>query len=276
MYLAEARYFRPIFEWHWKKGLIYGSDNRSRGNNPVAYGDYFRANRWYSAPGNDAARFETKLVQTKVSSSIAHLYDRPRVWLEAFHSTGWGTTPESFIKATDIHFNLGASLLCLHGLYYTTFGSWWEWAPPDFHFRMPYWPHLKNWFKYVERLSYLLSQGHHVCDVAVLYPTSSLQAYPESQPDFSAAHALYAAGIDFDFIDYQSLARAKVKNGKLHVADETYSVFIMDNMKAVRFSSLKKACDLFRSGGVVIGLETLPMASDRAGSDDSEIDAIEK
>jgi hypothetical protein len=279
MSLAETRYFRPIFEWHWKRGLIYGSDNKGRGKNPVAYGDYFRANSWYSAPGNDAARFETKLVQTKVSSSIAHLYDRPRVWFEAFHSTGWGTTPESFIKATDIHYNLGASLLCLHGLYYTTFGSWWEWAPPDFHFRMPYWPHLKNWFKYVERLSYLLSQGNHVCDVAVLYPTSSLQAYsenPEIRPDFSAAHALYAAGIDFDFIDYQSLARSKVKDGKLYIADETYSVVILDSMKAVRFSSLKKACDLFRSGGVVIGLETLPIASDRVGSDDPEIDAIEK
>jgi hypothetical protein len=276
-FLAEDRYFRPIFEWHWKRGMVFGCDNWGRGKNPVAYADYFRATRWFTAPGNDAPRGGTALIQTKVSSSIAHLYNRPRVWLEAFHSMGWQASPQLFTEATDRHFLLGGNLLCLHGLYYTTYGGWWEWAPPDFHFRMPYWPHMKDWLKSIERKSYLLSQGHHVCDVAVVYPTSPMHADPGiKSPSFSTAVSLYSSGIDFDFIDYQSLARATVKDGQLHIAGERYRVLVMEDMKAVRFSSLKKAQELFRSGGVVIGTGALPSASDRVGADDPEIDAIEK
>jgi hypothetical protein len=96
------------------------------------------------------------------------------------------------------------------------------------------------------------------------------------QPAFSAAHALYDSGIDFDFIDYQSLARATVSDGRLHVAGEHYRVLVMDDLRAVRFSSLRKAQELFRSGGVVLGTGELPSASDRTGAEDQEIDAIEK
>ena len=52
--LVERRYFKPIFEWHWQRGKLFGCDNWGRGLNPAAYGDYFRATRWFSAPGNDA------------------------------------------------------------------------------------------------------------------------------------------------------------------------------------------------------------------------------
>ncbi len=274
--LAEERYFKPIFEWHDRRGLIFGCDNYGRGLNPLAYGDYFRTTRWFTAPGNDAPQGGTALVQTKVSSSIAHLYHRPRVWLEAFHSMGWDARPEQITRATDIHYLLGGNLLCLHGLYYSTLGGWWEWAPPDFHFRMPYWPHMKGWLKYVERLSYILSQGRHVCDVAVVYPTSSMQAFTDAGPKgaFAVAHSLFDAGIDFDFIDYQSLARAEVKDGKLAVAGEEYRVLIIADMKAMRFTSLEKARDLFRSGGLVLATGALPQASDRKGRTDAEVDKI--
>ena len=145
--LAERRYFKPIFEWHWQRGKIFGCDNWGRGLEPFRYGDYFRATRWFSAPGNDAPNPANgySFIQTKVSSSVAHLYKKPRVWLEAFHSLGWNAQLSQIDLSTYKHFQFGANLLCLHGLYYTTYGGWWEWAPPDFHFRMPYWPHFKEW-----------------------------------------------------------------------------------------------------------------------------------
>ena len=274
--LAEERYFQPIFQWHWERGKTFGCDNWGRGLNPVAYVDYFRATRWFGAPGNDAPQGATALVQTKVSSSISHLYQRPRVWLEAFHSMGWGASPEMFTEATDRHYLLGGNLLCLHGLYYTTLGGWWEWAPPDFHFRMPYWPHLSAWLRSIERQSYLLSQGRHVCDVAIIYPASPMHADPGIQSRaFRAAHELYEAGIDFDFIDYQSLSRAEIRDGRIHVSGESYRVLIMDDMEAVRFASLKKAEELYQNGGIVVALKTLPGASDRMGRDDPILDSIE-
>ena len=57
------------------------------------FGDYFRAVRWYTAPGHDTPGGRADLRKNKVSSSIAHLYQRPRVWLEGYHSLGWGATP---------------------------------------------------------------------------------------------------------------------------------------------------------------------------------------
>ncbi len=169
--LAEERYFKPIYDWNAERGLIYGCDNEGRGLNPTQYLDYFRAISWFTAPGNDAPARGSSFRQTKVSSSIAHLYGRPRTWLEAFHSMGWDANGGLLTRQLDHHLIAGGNLLCLHGLYYTTHGGWWEWAPPSFHFRMPYWPHMKVWLKYAERMCYVLSQGEHVCDIAILYPT---------------------------------------------------------------------------------------------------------
>ncbi|HOD82703.1 MAG: Glycosyl hydrolases family 2, sugar binding domain [Planctomycetes bacterium ADurb.Bin126] len=277
MDLAEERYFKPVFEWHWKRGLIYGCDNNGRGLAPLEYGDYFRATRWFTAPGNDAPARGLSFLQTKVSSSIAHLYERPRTWLEAFHSMGWASRPEWLTEQLDRHFLFGGNLLCLHGLYYSTDGGWWEWAPPDFHFRMPYWPHAQKWFHYARRLSYLLSQGRHVCDVAILYPTATMQAgMGDQKPAFQAAAELFNAGIDFDFIDDQSAARAEIEDGHLVVSGERYKVLILADSKVVRYGLVPKVLEFFRNGGKVIALGSLPLASDRAGSDDVLVDQVFK
>ena len=276
--LVEKRYFKPIFEWHWQRGLIFGCDNWGRGLKPANYGDYFRATRWFSAPGNDAPRRGYSFIQTKVSSSVAHLYKRPRVWLEAFHSMGWNAQPSQIHFSTNKHYQFGANLLCLHGLYYSTHGGWWEWAPPDFHFRMPYWPHFKNWLKSAERLSYLLSQGTHVCDVAIMYPVAPLQAKNggDKSVAFKTGEMLFNKGMDFDFIDFQSLNRAKPSDKTFTVSDEKYRVLVLADMSAIHFSSLQKALEIFNNGGIIVGIGKLPAASDRKGANDPQVDRIVK
>jgi len=159
MALMEERFFQPIYRWHASRGLIFACDSGGRGRNPSEFGDYFRATRWYTAPGHDTPGGHADLIKGKVSSSIASLYRRPRVWLEGYHSLGWGATPERLMQATRENYLFGCTLLNLHGLYYSTHGSFWEWAPPSYHFRMPYWEHMGVFLKYFDRLSYLLSQG---------------------------------------------------------------------------------------------------------------------
>lgn len=276
MDLSEERYYKPIYNWHAERGLMYGADNLSRGKNPVAYIDYFRANSWYTAPGNDAPARGSSFLETKVSSSISHLYQRPRTWLEAFHSMGWGSSGAWLTRQIDHHFIAGGNLVCMHGLYYSTHGGWWEWAPPDFHFRMPYWPHMKQWLNYTERMSYLLSQGSHVCDIAILYPTELIQAYPESKPDnvFDTAIKLSNSGLDYDFIDFRSLRTAEISNQVLKVADEQYKIIVLSDMEAIHFSSLQKILDFYRSGGIVLATGKLPKTSSRKGENDPEVDRI--
>ncbi|MHB0958347.1 MAG: glycosyl hydrolase [Pirellulaceae bacterium] len=278
MALMEERYFEPIYHWHASRGLIFGCDSGGRGLQPDEFGDYFRASRWYTAPGHDTPGGQADLIKGKVSSSIASLYRRPRVWLEGYHSLGWGATPERLMYATRENYLYGCTLLNLHGLYYTTHGSFWEWAPPCYHFRMPYWEHMGVFLKYFERLSYLLSQGTFVCDVAVLYPVAPFEAGLDgpqaTQAAFDTARALMAAGINFEFVDADSLARARVHNGKLEVTDSCYRVLVVPQMEAIRWSSLVQAHAFAEAGGLVLNVGTLPFASDRAGRQDPELDAL--
>ena len=274
MSLMEERYFEPIFNWHHSRGKIFACDPCSRGTDPGEFGDYFRATRWYTAPGHDTPGGSADLIKNKVSSSIANLYQRPRVWLEGYHSLGWGATPEVLMKVTRENYLYGASLLNLHGLYYSTYGSYWEWAPPCYHFRMPYWAHMKTFFGYFERLSYIASQGHLVADVAVVYPVApyeaGLDANKARDTAFAVARELFGAGINFEFIDHQSLERAAVKGGRLYVAgpEASYKALVFPAMRAVRWSSLEKAAAFAQAGGLVYAAGALPEVSDRAGAND--------
>ena len=279
MALMEERYFKPIYQWHASRGMIYACDSGGRGTDPHEFGDYFRATRWYSAPGHDTPGGNADLIKGKVSSSVANLYQRPRVWLEGYHSLGWGAAPERLMQATRENFLYGCTLLNLHGLYYTTYGSYWEWAPPCYHFRMPYWAHMGTFLGYFERLSYLLSQGHLACDVAVVYPVAPFEAETNGEmaknTAFELAHKLLAAGINFEFIDNDSLARAVVENGRLVVKDAgaSYQALVLPNMDAVRWPTIEKAAAFAKAGGKVYNVGAVPTVSDHAGRDDPALAA---
>jgi hypothetical protein len=272
--LSEENFFEPVYRWHQERGMTFGCDHGGRGRDVTEFGDYFRTQRWNQGPGSDQPRLSKDIIKAKVASSIAHLYKRPRVWLEGFHSSGWGTSSADVTDAIFANFVAGYNLLSFHGLYYSTMGGWWEWAPPDNHFRMPYWNQIDPLMSCIQRLSYLLSQGYHNCDVAIIYPTEPVVAEMDGEKSvniaFETGELLYDKGVDFDFIDYESLARSEVKNGELNVSDERYKVLIMPSMKAIRYSSLKKIEEFRNAGGIVVNIGDLPEANDKTGMNDSE------
>jgi hypothetical protein len=278
--LSEEGFFRPVFDWHQQRGMIMGCDHGGRGRRVDEFGDYFRTQRWNQGPGADQPRLGKDLIKAKVAASIAHLYRRPRVWLEGFYGSGWGTTSAGLVDATFANYAMGFNLLGLHGMYYSTHGGWWEWAPPDNTFRMPYWPHLRGFMDCQQRLAYLLSQGDHRCDAAILYPVAPVEAGMGGgeavKAAFDTARQIYEKRIDFDFMDFESLARAKVVGAELHVSGEIYRVLILPAMRAVRHSTLEKAVEFKRAGGLVLAVGALPEASDRVGRDDPEVAAMVK
>ena len=260
--LTEERYFKPIYDWHAARGMIYACDPASRGRNPMEFGDYMRCMRWYTAPGFDTPGSGPDPVKCKMGSSIAHLYHRPRVWLEGYHSLGWQASTETIFAATARNYVYGANLLNLHGLYYTTFGGYWEWAPPCYHFRQPYWTLLPHTLKYFERLSWALTRGDHVCDVAIVTPQETCvmdrgrgrQAAGLSHQlvDKLAVHGT----TDCDYIDSDSLAKATVGKDAygptLDVVGEHYRVVIVPQMKVMRETSRTKLAAFAQAGGRVI------------------------
>jgi len=307
MSLTERGWFEPLYRWHEARGLLFGHDNAGRGGIAVGgahYGDTLRAMRWYSAPGSDDPKLNgpRAFKGIKVASSLAHLYDRPRVWAECFHSSGWGVSPAAVRDGLNALFALGATVVNLHGLYYSTLGGWWEWAPPDFHFRQPYWAHMGALNHYASRLSWFLSQGRHICDVAIFYPSEAvaLGVNPKAGPDliaerslseaqrneadysedlaealtFAGASALFDAGVDFDFIDSDSLGRGSSEGDELRVAVARYRVVVLLQATAMPWVALQTLLAFSRAGGRVVIVGDEPRMSDRAGAHDPELHAL--
>ncbi|MBT8044986.1 MAG: hypothetical protein KJO79_08545, partial [Verrucomicrobiae bacterium] len=238
--LVEETYWKKIYAWTMERGILTSHDNWGRGSiarQTEGYIDYFRTQRWYSAPGyDDAGQYpinKRNYYDTKIASSIARLYGRPRVWNEAFHSSGWGRTTDQTLSWLTAGMAFGANLYNEHGLYYSTNASTWEHAAPDPHWRQPYWTFYQTLSDWVTRTSYLMSQGTHVVDVAVHYPVVDVLAKVAEKKARSRAQriaqrreqnrymdlsrTLYDAAIDNDIFDDDSCLSAKVKNGTLRM-----------------------------------------------------------
>jgi hypothetical protein len=273
--LSEEHFFKPVYQWHQDRGLIFGCDHGGRGRVVDEFGDYFRTQKWNQGPGSDQPNLGKDITKAKVASSIAHLYNRPRVWLEGFYGSGWGTTSSGLTDAILANFTMGYNLLSLHGLYYSTMGGWWEWAPPCNHFRMPYWKQIDPLMTGVQRISYTLSQGYHRSDVAIIYPTEPVVANIEGKQSvntaFNTGTELYKNGIDFDYIDFESLVRAEVKNGELLVAGEKFKVLVIPSMKVMRHASLRKIEEFKNAGGIIVNIGEQPIASENSGVNDDEV-----
>ena len=276
---AEAAYFKPFYDWHAERGLICGFDQQSpaRMALPIGavdeYADYMQTHSWYGAPGSDHHG------NGKIHSSMAHLYQRPRSWIEAFHSSGWGGTIEETFDWLVPWLRAGLTLYNPHAVYYSTRGGWWEWAPPSTCWRQPYWQHYRVMADAVMRLTGILSLGRHVCDIAVLFPTTTVQAdYRMTGPGQAGrrAEACFVAvtgsmfwnnpkpGVldsdrrDYDMIDDASIARATLIDGQLCVAAEAYRCLILPAITHLEPSAAAAVRAFAAGGGLVITVETIP------------------
>ena len=100
--LSEENFFIPVYEWHQRRGLLFGCDHGGRGRDVGEFGDYFRTQRWNQAPGCDQPMLQKDIIKNKVASSISHLYERQRVWLEGFHSSEWSTNSAQLLSLIHI------------------------------------------------------------------------------------------------------------------------------------------------------------------------------
>ncbi len=89
---------------------------------------------------------------------------------------GLGGTQEENLAWTNENCAYGINLYNRHGGLYTLMRGWYEWAPPAVNYFQPYWKYWKSFTDYVKRLSYILSQGKHRADVALLYPLTTMHA----------------------------------------------------------------------------------------------------
>jgi hypothetical protein len=289
--LAEEAFFRPLSEWHEKRGFICGFDQHVRAGEPADgvayYADYPRTMRWFSAPGSEHGG------DSKVHSSLAHLHGRPYVWMEAFHSTGWGGTLADTFEWLVPRLQSGATLYNPHAIYYSTRGGWWEWAPPSTCWRQPYWRHYPIFERAVRRLAAVLSEGSHVADIAVLYPGAAAQAGLEHAATAQTVYGqvvvsvgspkenhLWTPGVldrdnrDFDVVDDEAMTRARVEGGTLSIAAESFRAVILPGCAVLESATAAMLVRFIESGGLVVAVGPLPAFAAGRRADRAPVDAL--
>lgn len=283
--LTEEALFRPLAAWHRERGLLLGSDQShpARAGYPAQstqiYTDYFRTHRWYGAAGSDHHG------DAKVHSSLAHLYGHERVWIEAFHSSGWGGTLEDTYGWLLPFLRSGANLYNPHASYFGTAAGWFEWAPPSTDWRQPYWQQYPAFSRAVARICSIMSWGGYAAGVAVLHPTATMQALvPLDAPvrhfgdgrlgdghalaDETQRHyldlcgsnnwlgphagALDRRGISFDVVDDDSVQRAEATGGALRIRDLAYGAVLLPSASVLEVGTARRLAELLDAGGRVV------------------------
>ncbi|MBI4580729.1 MAG: hypothetical protein HY718_13565 [Planctomycetes bacterium] len=282
--LCEEAFFIPLHEWHERHGLLCGYDQTNRNADPIGgegyYVDYFKTMRHYSAPGNDHGG------DAKPHQSIADLYGRPRVWIEGFHSSGWGQTLEDIMTLLHPWVADGSTLYNPHAIYYSTHGSFYEWAPPDTGWRQPYFAHHPHLADYVSRMCWLLTRGRHVADVAVLHPVTTVHAasgFGHASAMGQQAKAAYwavqntlrAERLDYIVIDEDSIERAAIANGRLGVGNASIRMLVLPAARVLRDSTVVQLGRFTNAGGTIVVVGAAPASIVRSSTEAADKADIE-
>ncbi|WP_231506230.1 hypothetical protein [Paenibacillus sp. UNC451MF] len=300
--LAEQSFFIPLGAWHRERDMLLCCDQAGPARRADPHGaqrlylDYFRTHRWYNAPGSDMDG------EIKPHSSMVHLHGGNRVFLEAFHSSGWGGTLEETMHWLIPWLQAGATVYSPHSIYYSTRGGWWEWAPPDTGWRQPYFEHYPVFADTISRLCFMLSEGTHVCDIAVHYPSYAVcghlsladgkknehpmgisnrdpneevtriqNIYKQitgswSRRDHNQPGALRKAQLDFDIADDSALQKAIPEGDKLKIAEERFAALLLCGTTLMDDDARSRIEAWLQGNGFVIAVGVPEAEQDLAGA----------
>ncbi len=193
---------------------------------------------------------------------------------------------------SDLHFICGINKLVAHGYAYSPpaagMPGWGYYASVMLNDNNPWWPYFHLLADYVHRVSYALSLGKPVVDVALYLPEDDVMAaHPVGQgldldmtteswlagkklvPAFGLPEAyqsespviktILTSGFSFDGFD-RSLLQPDLKtaNGRLELGDVAYRLAVLPNLNGISLPILEKLADFCRSGGTLVATCRLP------------------
>jgi hypothetical protein len=208
------------------------------------------------------------------SASVAHIYGQNVVATESFTGgPAYGTVPWDLKPTADAIMLAGCNRFVIHtsthqpitrgpgmtlgvGQYFTRNETWAEQAKP--------------WVDYLTRSSFMLQQGHAVCDVAVFYG--------EASPVISNYRNIYPAvptGYRYDYVNADViLNKLSVRDGALVTATgmSYKAIYFGNGTERVSLPVLKKVLEMVRGGAVLIG--TRPVGSPSLADNQAEVKTI--
>lgn len=233
-------------------------------------GDFFKNMRYVGAPGVDVIWSQIWMDHVadypKLASSAAHLFGKPRAFTESFAAyTYRPTVPQAkwvldyqlvrginsvqvmFMSASAYKPRPAAANNSQSAVQRTSF------------FMSDTFPGVAS---YINRASYLLSQGKPACSTGLYMPTQSMWL-SDNQANgnlLSAAQKLLESQVDFDFVDEQALTAdlAYEKGVFTNLSGQAYTTIIIPACSIMSDASLERLKVFAEGGGKVIFLGELP------------------
>ena len=200
----------------------------------------------------------------KTATSGARLSNRRRILTEVCGAYGWQLSLDEVKWLFDWHLVRGNNLINPHAVFYSIRERRaWE-SEPDLAFHNIWWPYFKHIALYSRRLCWILSDGEHLCDVAILGDGNAVP--------WESAKELYQNQIDFLYLDDQAVSEAVIEDNRLAVGSQRYQVVIIEGLQELSQRASDKL-DAFRKvGGTVVEFDgDIVDAVDRAIPRDLEI-----
>jgi len=211
-------------------------------------------------------------VAIKVASSAAHQVGSERLICESFGGIFMDATMQRMKWIADWEFVLGVNVLNPHGFHYTLEGARKRDWPPSMFYQYPWWRYYAGFSEYMSRLSEMLTGGHHVAKVAVVWPIDAMfAAYLPQERTLDAdlvetglnrlTDLLLRLHHDFDYVDEEALAAADVSGGVVRIGDETYELVIVPPMTHSRLDTIDALERFVAGGGRALGVIRAPRSA---------------
>jgi hypothetical protein len=274
MRLQCTNYLKQIQAWCHKRGIqSAGHLSRSEYLTYVAqaWPNELRCYKYLDIPctdplgagiaWRDAAAYHIGL---KVVSSAAHIFGKEQAGSDALAVMGNETSLRDLKFSADYQMVMGINYFNLHGLSYSFDGPRKDEVPPSLFYQHSQWAYMPAFIEYIKNTCAALSRGKHICEIAMLYPSSSFYCIynnahvreKESKLEDKIhllADDLLSNQKDFDLIDEITLA--ELADGKM---PEDWQVIILPHLKFITVETAVCLEKFRASGGKVIVIGEMP------------------
>jgi hypothetical protein len=252
-------------------GLLYSSE--PYGNSPsddIQYGSYcdIPMGEFWQGNGQSVSAGNSKL-----ASSIAHVYGKKFVGAEAFTAAPdggkWIKDPFALKAQGDAAYCGGINRMIYHRYAHQpwtnpnrypgmTMGQW----GTHFERTLTWWNQGKDWLKYQARCQYMLQEGLFVADILFYGGEGAPNGlYEQSLPE----------GYDYDGCDTRALELLTVENGRLRLpSGMSYRVLVLPATSAMSPEVLKTIGQLADKGATIVGYKKPERAEGLRGYPDSD------
>jgi hypothetical protein len=239
-------------------------------------GDFFRNMRYVGVPGVDAIWSQIWMDHVadypKLASSASHLFGRPRAFTESFAAYTYRPSVPQAKWVIDYQLVRGINFVQIMFMSASTMRTQPvvpsanasarpanKVAPRPGFFLTDSFPAVAH---YINRASYLLSQGKPAARIGIYFPTMSMW-YGDNESNTSVldiARQLTENQRDFDFVDEQALTSIlTLENRTLkNLSGESYRALIIPSISVISNAALLKLQEFAVSGGKVIFIGNLP------------------